>query len=87
MPDLSVLRVFVLDYNGHGNLIMIEICMLKMLQKTQNTKIYAKISIALFKKIKITKNTDIIGMLSKHHNDVHTHFENMCSTSVHRCDD
>lgn len=38
VPDLSVLRVFVLDYNGHDNLIMIELCMLKMLQKTQNTK-------------------------------------------------
>ncbi|AGW32715.1 hypothetical protein CSC60_0237 [Staphylococcus aureus] len=37
-----------MDYNGHDNLIMIELCMLKMLQKTQNTKIYAKISIALF---------------------------------------
>lgn len=61
--------------------------MLKMLQKTQNTKIYAKISIALFQKIKITKNIDIIEMLLKHHNDVHAHFENMCSKCVHRCDD
>ncbi len=50
VPDLSVLRVFVLDYNGHDNLIMIELCMLKMLQKTQNTKYknICKISIALF---------------------------------------
>lgn len=50
VPDLSVLRVFVLDYNGHDNLIMIELCMLKMLQKTQNKKYknICKISIALF---------------------------------------
>lgn len=50
VPDLSVLRVFVLDYNGHDNLIMIELCMLKMLQRTQNTKYknICKISIALF---------------------------------------
>ncbi len=46
-----------------------------------------KFQLLYFKRLKLQKNTDIIGVLSKHHNDVHTHFENMCSTSVHRCDD
>lgn len=55
VPDLSVLRVFVLDYNGHDNLIMIELCMLKMLQKTQNTKIYEKFQLLYFKRLKSQK--------------------------------
>lgn len=59
----------------------------KNASKNTKYKNIFKISIALFQKIKITKNIDIIEMLLKHHNDVHAHFENMCSKCVHRCDD
>ncbi|GKS17789.1 hypothetical protein SASK122_04590 [Staphylococcus argenteus] len=42
------LGFFEVVYNDHDNLANIGMCMLKMYSKTQNTKIYAKNSIALF---------------------------------------